>query len=132
MRAVADVIIPDAEGMPAATQVGVPEKWIDRVLKARPDLYQPLTDALGMLAGADDVEAALIDLNRQHPETCAQLILAVTGAYYLHPRVRKLYGYPGQKPNPAYRDESDHYLCDGILDPVVARGPLFRPTPSGS
>ena len=49
-----------------------------------------------------------------------------TGAYYLHPRVRRLIGYPGQKPDPAADDESDYWLRDGLLDPVIDRGPIWR------
>ncbi|MCW2739051.1 MAG: hypothetical protein JWN97_3695, partial [Nocardioides sp.] len=40
-------------------------------------------------------------------------------------------GMPGDAPkrNPAFPDESEHYLSDGILDPVLQRGPIYRPTP---
>ncbi|CAB4927787.1 unannotated protein [freshwater metagenome] len=30
---------------------------------------------------------------------------------------------------PALPDEADAYLEDGILDVVIARGPIYRPTP---
>ena len=43
--------------------------------------------------------------------------------------VRKAVGYPGQKANPPYPDEAEYDLRDGLLEPVIARGPLYRPTP---
>lgn len=126
----ADVLVPAAEGMPAASEVDVHGKWVDRVLAARPDLAGGLERALAAAAGAEDADAAVRRLNDTDPDAFGALATAVTGAYYLHPRVRKLLGYPGQKENPPLPDESDYYLRDGILDPVVARGPIHRPTPS--
>ena len=63
------------------------------------------------------------ELHDDDPAAFAALALLAPGAYYLHPRVRRLIGYPGQKPEPAPDDESDYWLRDGLLDPVIARGP---------
>jgi hypothetical protein len=55
----------------------------------------------------------------------------VAGSYLMNPRVRRGLGLPGgaPRPKPALPDESDYYLSGGILDPVIARGPIYRPTP---
>ena len=58
-------------------------------------------------------------LHDDDPAAFFALGLMATGAYYLHPRVRRLIGYPGQKPDPAADDESDYWLRDGLLDPVI-------------
>ncbi len=129
LAALADVLVPEAEGMPAASQVDVQGKWVDRVLRVRPDLAAELARVLGAARGRDPV-AEVARLQQEDAEGFSVLALAVTGAYYLHPRVRKLIGYPGQKKNPPYPDEADYYLRDGLVDPVVARGPIYRPTPS--
>lgn len=128
LAALADVLVPEAEGMPAASQVDVHGKWVDRVLRVRPDLAAELARVLGAARGRDPV-AEVARLQQEDTEGFAVLALAVTGAYYLHPRVRKLIGYPGQKKNPPYPDEADYYLRDGLVDPVIARGPIYRPTP---
>ena len=48
----------------------------------------------------------------------------MAGGYFLSPDVRERLGYPGQK---AKRLENDF---DGaLLQPVIDRGPIFRPTP---
>ena len=45
------------------------------------------------------------------------------------PEVRQLLGYPAgvRARQPAYPDEADSYLDDGILDAVIVRGPIYRP-----
>lgn len=49
------------------------------------------------------------------------------GAYLI--RVWRRLGYPGRKPTPVLDDEADFYLDGGLLEPVIARGPIYRPTP---
>jgi hypothetical protein len=129
LAALADVLVPEAEGMPAASQVDVHGKWVDRVLRVRPDLVDVLSRVLGEARGRDPV-TEVARLQQDDPDGFAVLALAVTGAYYLNPRIRKRIGYPGQKSNPPYPDEADYYLRDGLVGPVTARGPIYRPTPS--
>jgi len=54
----------------------------------------------------------------------------VTGAYYTEKRVRDLIGYPGQlyDRQRLQRDQID--ASDPMLQRVVGRGPIYRPTPS--
>jgi hypothetical protein len=130
LAALADVLVPAAEGMPAASEVRVHERWIDRALAARPDLEDELLATLEAAAGREPA-AEVERLRTREPARFEALSLLVTGAYYLHPRVRKLIGYPGQRRNPAYPDEAEWYLRDGLLDPVIGRGPIYRPTPGG-
>ena len=129
LAALADVLVPEAEGMPAASRVQVQGKWLDRVIRVRPDLAPDLARVLGEARGRDP-DAEVARLQADDPPGFAALALVVTGAYYLNPRIRKLIGYPGQKPNPPYPDEADYYLRDGLLDPVIQRGQIYRPTPA--
>jgi hypothetical protein len=128
LTALADALLPAADGMPAASEVDVPGKWMDRALRARPDLEPEL---LRVLDGGSEPDpgARLAQLRGDDPAALETLVLLVTGAYYMHPKVRKLIGYPGQKAAPEYPDEAEYYLRDGLLDPVVARGSIYRPTP---
>lgn len=128
LAALADVLIPSAEGMPAASEVDVQGKWLDRVLSVRPDIAPALVSVLSDAQDKNPVEEVR-RLQESNAAGFAALALAATGGYYLNPKVRKLIGYPGQKPNPPYPDEAEYYLRDGILDPVVKRGPIYRPTP---
>ena len=124
----ADVILPAGDGMPAPSEVDVAGRWLDRVLRVRPDL------ALHIERVVTDTELkppadALEQLTSQDPAGFQALLAAVTGAYYMSPKVRRRLGYPGQRPRPAYLDEADWDLRDGLLDPVVARGPIYRLVP---
>ena len=69
--------------MPAASEVGAEGKWLDRVLRARPDLEPGLVLTLAAAAGRDPSE----ELRRLHEEdrdAFTVLALAVSGAYYMH------------------------------------------------
>lgn len=131
LRGLAEVLIPGGAGLPAAGEAGVDGKWIDRVLAARPDLVRPVTEVIEHCGGDDpgrEVERCRVG----EPALFDNLTLAVSGAYFMNPRVRKALGYPGNAPKrkPAYPDESDFYLGDGaLLEPVIVRGPIYRPTP---
>jgi hypothetical protein len=124
----ADLLISGGAGLPAATEVEVQGAWIDRALVARPDLVEVV---VGVLASDGEPGEVLARLRAQEPDRFDGFAFAVAGAYLIHPRVRKLLGFPGGAPekNPAFPDEADSYLEDGILDVVTKRGPIYRPTP---
>ena len=130
LAALADVLVPGAERMPSASAVGVHERWLDRVLTARPDLAEPLR---ALLAGAEgrpaEEEVARL---REHDLGAFQMLHGVVvAAYYLSPKVRRLVGYPGQRPHEVFDDQAEYDLRDGLLDPVLARGPMWRPPGNG-
>lgn len=130
LAAVAEVLIPGGEGMPSARAADVSKKWVDRVLEVRPDLYEPLVSGLSML-GDRDTAVELEGLRTGNRDVFNTLTLVVAGAYFLNPRVKKAMHYPGPKRTPALQDEAELYLEDGILDRVIGRGPIYRPTPTG-
>jgi hypothetical protein len=128
LAALADVLIAGGDGLPSASEAKLHEKWIDRVLRVRPDLAAPV---LTVLERGGEPAAELERLRAEDPVTFELFAHAVSGGYLLNPRVCKLLGLPGNAPKrkPAYPDEADFYLEDGILDVVLARGPIYRPTP---
>jgi hypothetical protein len=127
----ADALVSGGDGLPSASEAKLHEKWIDRVLRARPDLAAPV---LAVIERGGEPVSELERWRVQEPTTFEQFAFAVTGGYLLNPRVCKLLGLPGNAPkrNPAYPDEADFYLEDGILDAVRARGPIYRPTPESA
>lgn len=92
LSALADVLIPAAHGMPAASGIGLAGAPLDRALRARPDLVAPLGALLDRLAGQDPGDA----VRALAPGELDLLFVAVAGAYTLDPAVRSLLGYPGQ------------------------------------
>lgn len=125
--ALADVLIPAAEGMPSASQAAVPDRWIDDAMGYRPDLVTGLTEAL-QAAGELPAEDAIELLNRDHIPAFEALGTLTAGAYFLNPEIRELIGYPGQVPTPP-KDDTDTYF--DLLENVVARGQVYRDAPAG-
>ena len=97
----ADRLIPAEDGMPSASEAGATGVWLERVLEIRPDLRLPV--------------------ERRDPDAVAT---AVVAAYYLNPEVSERIGYAGQQAIPL--GPPDH---EDLLASVVARGPVYRPTP---
>src|SRR4051812_49497519 len=76
--ALADVLVPAAEGMPSASAVDIAGTGLDRVLRARPDLERPLSRilAVGVVGEAMD---RVRDAQRDDPAGFEALALAATG-----------------------------------------------------
>lgn len=121
----ADELIPAAEGMPAATAVGVHTAWIDEALSARPDLVNDFHASLA-LGSPDDPVAAIETLHRDSPELFDAFSVLTAGAYLMNPEVKRLIGYPGQEERPITGDDLPDYL--EMLEQVVLRGPVYRAT----
>ena len=128
LAAVADRLIPAAHGMPSAGAV-VNEERLRFVLMARPDLVDPLRAALG--AGPADVDARLDMLARDNPQALGALQLVIVAGYYTDKTVRELIGYPGQMALSLRSWELPAYLEEGLIDAVLARGPIWRDPATG-
>ncbi|MCC6223505.1 MAG: hypothetical protein IT201_08450 [Thermoleophilia bacterium] len=128
LSVLADVLVPAHDGLPAASEADAGGKWLARVLAARPDLEAELVRVLAGAAGREPA-AELRRLEREDRTGFETLALVVTSSYFLSPKVRRRIGYPGQVASPPYPDESDYHLRDGLLDPVLERGSIYRPTP---
>ncbi|MGB3899668.1 MAG: hypothetical protein WA973_14060 [Mesorhizobium sp.] len=127
--AIADVLIPNAEGMPSASEMNVQGEMLDHILGLRPDLRENFLRGLTKAAGRDATEAAN-DLNRTDTAALSAIGLVASAGYYMTPRVRELIGYPGQQSRPeADPDAIPPYVSNGMLQQVIDRGPIYRATP---
>lgn len=122
----ADVLIPAGAGMPSASQADVAGHWLDQVLAARPDLADGLNAVLGK-AHEREPSATVNELQTNHAELFEVLAEVVAGAYFMNPDVRQAIDYHGQGPRPI--DPRADYMEDGLLESVIRRGPIYRPTP---
>jgi hypothetical protein len=127
--AIADQLIPAADGMPSAAEV-VDDARLAFVLRARPDLADPLKAALREGLG-DDVTERLATLAAE-PASLSALQLSIVGGYYTDTRVRELIGYPGQMAIELRSWEYPVYLEEGLIDAVLARGPVWRDPSTGT
>ena len=122
----ADVLVDEGVGMPAASAVGVADGLLDRFLDAAPSLAEPLMALLDE-APADGLDAFVRRLAADRPGDFAVLSTTVVGAYYLSDEVRRLIGYPGQQPTPMSVAGEPDYL--DMLERVHDRHPGYRECP---
>jgi len=134
LRALAGAIIPasEAHGVPGADDEAI---FTDLMTSAGPTLQfiaehlgilEELADDGGFLAASLDDKVRLAEQFRSaHPEAAALIVSLVCQCYYRDPRVLESLGTPPRPPFPeGYEiDQGDWSL----LDPVRARGPIFRP-----
>ena len=102
-------------------------RFLDEVLAARPDLAAPLEAALESVAGLAP-GAAIAQL--RETDGWGVLTAVVPGAYFLNPETREALGYPGLERRPIDPDAAPDYDDDGLLASVIARGPVYRATPT--
>ena len=70
-------------------------------------------------------------LGRDDPAALGALQLVIVAGYYTDRRVRELIGYPGQAAIELRSWEYPVYLEEGLIDAVVARGPVWRDPATG-
>jgi hypothetical protein len=131
LRAFADVLIPAAHDMPAASEVGVADRQLDVVLGARPDLAGPLARAVERV-DPTDYEGSLARLHDEDPAAHDALLLTVVGGYYIDRDVRRRLGYTGQVPVEVRPEIIPNYVEEGLVEPLLARGPIYRPVPGAN
>jgi hypothetical protein len=129
LRAIADALIPASGRGPAATTEPDFDTCLGRAVDARADAFDAITAILARLGGAapEVIDQALRKLHADQPATFQALSAVIAGAWLLTPTVRKRIGYPGQRRDPARLEEAADQISDGILDLVIARGPIFTP-----
>ena len=126
--AMADILIPTHGDMPSFTALGAHLAHTNRVLELRPELLPDLRAAVSRVKTDIDPEDMANQLNRDHPDAIGVIGVVASAAYYLDDEVKRKLGYPGQIQQPVTDDEEYDY--EGLLDPVIDRGPIFRPTPT--
>ena len=125
MAGLADVLIPKADGFPSASEAGVAGEGLDQVLSFRPDLEAGLKKLLASAQG-QPAAAFVAELRKNDPAGFGLLAELVPGAYFLNDEVRNSLDYHGQGPRSI--NPRPDYLDDGLLQSVIDRGPIYRPT----
>ena len=128
LAGLADILIPAGDGFSSASEAGAAGEWLDQVLAVRPELVEGLKKIL-KLAHLRAPAESVAELQANDPAAFGVLAEAISGAYFLNPKVRAALGYDGQTPRAI--DPRPDYQDDGLLQSVIDRGPIFKPTPSG-
>ena len=120
----ADVLIPGADGMPSASEAGVTGRWLDEVLRSRPDLVDDLRDLLDEAHEADP-QAYIARAEEEASAAIVVLSTVVPGAYFMNPEIQERIGYRGQQavpiPDPSLSAEDLR-----LLQAVIDRGTIYR------
>jgi len=128
LAGLADVLIPAGDGFPSASEAGVAGEGLDLVLAARPDLAEGVERLIALARGSDPA-AAVAGFQASDPAAFAVLAEVIPGAYFMNAGVRAALGYDGQAPRPI--DPAPDPEAERLLVSVIARGPIYRPTPGG-
>ena len=120
--ALADVLVPEADGFPAASAAGAGTVALDRFLAALPELEQPLEALLDRLEGLDP-EAAVEQLAADEA-AFGLLGFAAAGGYLTEPAVLSRLGYRGRVAAPVGDDLDDEVLA--LLEQAIDGGPRYR------
>lgn len=123
LDAAAALLIPAGAQMPSGADAEVASTYIDRVFGVRPDLIDAVRSGLADLP--DPLPASFTELSALGIDSLRPLAEAVTAAYFLNPEVARLVGYRTRSVIPIRFDDD----LDDLVDDVVARGPIYRPTP---
>src|SRR5260370_6884330 len=87
LAAVADVLIPKGDGMPSASEAGVAARWLDEVLRLRPDFGPPLAAVLDKMKGLDPT-AAVTREPADDPAGFGVLAQVAAARFFPHPTAR--------------------------------------------
>ncbi|TAJ50291.1 MAG: hypothetical protein EPO52_00265 [Herbiconiux sp.] len=123
LASVADLFITRSSGMPSASDARVHSEFIDRVFGVRPDLLHAVRTGLRQIK--PPLPGTFEELSDRGLPGLRALADAVTAAYFLNPDVARLVGYQKRSVIPIRFDDD----LDGLVAPVSARGPIYRPTP---
>lgn len=126
---IADCLIPAVPPNPKASAAENYREYLQLALGARSDAFERVVTALAELADtADDAMwDALKDIWSRDRRTFDPLSAVVAGAYFMTPQVKALIGYPGQHRDPAPVEQAANDI-EGLIDPVIDRGPIYVPT----
>lgn len=124
---VADVLVGDTGELPPPSAAPGFAAALDVALAARDDAFEDIVAAATALYGEDGPALDSVrKLAADEPDTFQPLSAVLGGAYLLLPEVGRTIGYPGQVRSHPRFDEAAEEITNGILDPVIERGPVYR------
>ena len=122
-----DPVVPGTDRMPSGRSVDAQGDLIDRVLDADPRLVDLVVYCAKRATERET--CTLDDLREWAGDDVERLVFALHAAYYMSREVRDSLGYAGQRRLPVSEATPDQIGTDEIIEPVIARGSIYIPTP---
>jgi hypothetical protein len=122
----AAALMPPDGPLPSVEEADVAGQYLDDALAARPDYALVLIEAVRRVDGMPIAEA-VAHLRDAEPRLWETVTTVLPAAYLMNPDVRRSLGYGGQSPQPIDLNPAPDY--EGLIDDVLRRGPIYRPTP---
>lgn len=130
LTVLADALCGPSANLPAPSQTPGFNDALDLALATRSDVFDEVMATSDESRGADD----LLGWARRLSETDAarfwNIAGVLAGAYLMTPPIRDAIAYPGQHRDVPRLEEAMEQIMDGILDPVIARGPIYLAPPA--
>ncbi|MEO7147253.1 MAG: hypothetical protein ABIW81_06530 [Terrimesophilobacter sp.] len=130
IAAVADTLIPPADGFLSGAQAGIPGHCLNAAVEARPDLVPTLDEAVAEISAGTSAPDLVARWSTERPDSFDSLFLLVRGAYFLNHQVCQRLHYDGVTAHPLSQATAPDYL--DLVETVVASGPRYRNINSGS
>lgn len=125
----ADWFIGPVEGFPSTEEADPENAVLHLALEQLRPLHDELVAAINAANGVD-IDHYLADLEDRGAPEFEYLRTLLVGRYLSCRPVWKVLGYTGRRPIPIRQGEADEYLSGGLLDAPIARGKIYRPTPT--
>lgn len=126
LRAAAHWFLPPDESYPSFAEADPDSQVLPLVLDQLAPLHAEIRAALAAIPDGD-IEEYMEGLVAADPGQFETLRTLCLGWYFTCRPVWNLLGYTGRRPVPITEGEAEHHLRDGILDPVIERGKIYRP-----
>ncbi|MFC7447159.1 hypothetical protein [Rhodococcus daqingensis] len=130
LQRLADLWFPGTDTSPAMRALPDYESVVRTALAANDEVAAALREIARTAADAADLTPEVVD--SWPTETVEAAYLFVMCAYYMSKTVRAAIGYPGQTRVPVATATPDQVFTDELLAPVIARGPIYVPTPGST
>ena len=122
----ADALMPEAEGMPKASDAADLKACLKSTLNSRPDLRGDIMQGLLALSGKTLDAATLNTFANEKPASWAALTLAILNIYYNSAKVQTITNYSGPRRQTYDADATPDFIAEGLLKVVTDRGPIWR------
>lgn len=125
--AVAAWFFPPSADYPSSDQADPDGSVLLMVLEQLRPLRAQILAAINAVR-LSDVNSHMVDLEDSDADAFELLRVLFVGRYLSCKPVWEMLGYTGRKPRPILEGEADMYLRDGLVEPAIARGKVYRPT----